>query len=124
MWYDHFNKTRLKSSDQIQGNHKNIHKPNLTDMVSNSISVVQKCPPLHLPEHVHGQCSLNNAWGSRCQLTCSQGYRLVGHDVTECGDKLKWTNPLPHCVGKALQITKYYSVPEIIINMGCHELEY
>lgn len=59
---------------------------------------VQKCPPLHLPDHAHGQCSLNNAWGSRCQLTCSQGYRLVGHDVTECGDKLKWTNPLPRCV--------------------------
>jgi hypothetical protein len=58
---------------------------------------VRKCPPLHLPEHVHGSCSLSNAWGSRCQLTCSQGYKLVGRDVTECGDKLKWTNPLPHC---------------------------
>jgi hypothetical protein len=64
------------------------------------LSTVRKCPPLHLPEHVHGSCSLSNAWGSLCQLTCSQGYQLVGHDVTECGDKLKWTKPLPHCRGK------------------------
>ncbi|XP_069704729.1 delta-like protein 3 isoform X1 [Periplaneta americana] len=44
------------------------------------------------------RCSLNNAWGSRCQLTCSPGHQLVGHDVTECGDKTKWTNPMPRCV--------------------------
>ncbi|XP_021939605.1 delta-like protein 3 isoform X2 [Zootermopsis nevadensis] len=59
---------------------------------------VRKCPPLHLHEHAHVRCSLNNAWGSRCQLTCSQGYELVGHNITECGDKLKWTNPLPRCL--------------------------
>ncbi|KAJ4449045.1 hypothetical protein ANN_00439, partial [Periplaneta americana] len=59
---------------------------------------VRKCPPLHLPQHAHVRCSLNNAWGSRCQLTCSPGHQLVGHDVTECGDKMKWTNPMPRCV--------------------------
>ncbi|PSN47206.1 hypothetical protein C0J52_07869 [Blattella germanica] len=58
---------------------------------------VHKCPPLHLPEHVQVRCSLNNAWGSRCQMSCSHGFRLVGHEFTECGDKLRWTNPLPRC---------------------------
>lgn len=35
MWYDHFEKTRLISNDQIQGNPKDIHRPNWTnDVVS------------------------------------------------------------------------------------------
>ncbi|XP_067001661.2 uncharacterized protein [Anabrus simplex] len=59
--------------------------------------IVRKCPPLVLPKYMIAHCSKGNIWGSKCQLSCYQGFQLKGHEVVECVESLEWSHPVPYC---------------------------
>ncbi|XP_049961855.1 uncharacterized protein LOC126481939 [Schistocerca serialis cubense] len=59
--------------------------------------VVRRCPVLSLPSTLIANCSMDNVWGSTCDLRCPHGYFLKGHSRIECGDSLMWSHPIPQC---------------------------
>ncbi len=71
---------------------------------SSSSFPAKRCPPLNsshgsfLCSHPHEEFS----FGSRCNLTCEEGFVLNGTVDTECTSQGSWSLEIPHCSGKRI----------------------
>lgn len=65
----------------------------------------KRCSTLSSPSHGSLYCSHPNeefSFGSRCNVTCEEGFVLDGTTDTECTSLGKWSSDMPHCLGKTI----------------------
>ncbi|XP_029988668.1 P-selectin isoform X2 [Sphaeramia orbicularis] len=82
---------------------------------------VKQCSPIFFP--ITGNMTCVDAvkpfsFGSQCDFTCQEGYRLVGNDTLTCLASGNWSEPLPTCT--MVQCNSLKSPPHA--SMQCHGL--
>ncbi|XP_075689585.1 E-selectin-like [Rhinoderma darwinii] len=58
------------------------------------------CEVLRSPQQGSFTCNhlwAENSFGSTCEFTCSEGWKLKGSNVTTCGSRGLWTEEIPEC---------------------------
>ncbi|XP_056384017.1 L-selectin-like isoform X1 [Hyla sarda] len=58
------------------------------------------CDELSPPQQGSFTChhpSAENSFGSTCEFTCSEGWKLKGYNKTVCGPTGRWTEEIPEC---------------------------
>ncbi|NXR64443.1 LYAM2 protein, partial [Rhadina sibilatrix] len=57
------------------------------------------CPALEVPVHGAVNCShpsVQLTWGTSCEFTCEEGFRLTGPALLQCGSSGAWDRQQPH----------------------------
>lgn len=65
--------------------------------------LAKKCPDLNSPPHGSLFCSDPHgefSFGSRCTMTCEEGFNLNGTADVQCTSRSKWSTDMPRCLAK------------------------